>query len=188
MKPEKKLKPMSNIEFRLMTWFMYSMDFFMQSSSNPRRLLKKLPLKKGMTVVDYACGPGRYTIPIAEAIGPEGIVYAIDIQPLAIEEVNKKAVAKSLINVKAVLVDSFNTGLPDSGADMVLLIDAIQGIHEYNTLFREIHRLLKPDSILFMDSGHLKIAEVKSMVENTGLFTLISLDGKNMLLSKKQEV
>jgi ubiquinone/menaquinone biosynthesis C-methylase UbiE len=185
MSREKKLKPMSNAEFRLMTWVMCIMDLFMGPFSNPKRIVKKIPLKEGMIVVDYACGPGRYTILAAEIVGPQGTVYAVDIQPLAIETVKRKATAKSLANVKAVLVESYDTGIPDSSADMVLLIDAIQGIKEYNVLFHEIHRLLKSDGLLFMDSGHLKTTEVKNMVEGTGLFTLIKLDGKNMLLSKK---
>ena len=187
MSRENKLKPMSNTEFRLMAWIMSAMDFFMGSSSNPKRLLKKLPLKRNMTVVDYACGPGRYTIPIAEILGHQGTVYAVDIQPLAIKTVKKKAAGKSLNNIKPLLVDSFHTGIPDSSADLVLLIDAIQGIKEYNALFNEIHRLLKADGILFMDSGHLKSADVQSILKGTGLFNFNRVDGKNMLLNKKEE-
>jgi ubiquinone/menaquinone biosynthesis C-methylase UbiE len=138
-----------------------------------------------MTVVDYACGPGRYTIPLAEAVGPQGRVYAIDIQPLAIEIVKKKAVSKGLANIETVLVDSYHSGIPDASADLVLLLDVIHGIHERDVLFREIHRLLKPSGLLFMDSGHASTREVKAQVEATGLFTMVKFDGRDMLLSKK---
>jgi ubiquinone/menaquinone biosynthesis C-methylase UbiE len=181
MTKSKKLKPMSSLSFRLMAWTMSIMDLF----SNPKQLLKKVPFQKGMVVVDYACGPGRYTIPAAEIIGPKGKVYAVDIQPVAIEMVKKKAKNKSLSNVETVLVDSFNTGIPDSSADIVLLIDAIFPIKDRESLFKEIYRLLKPSGWLFMDPSHLAPSKAKSLVENMGLFVITEFDGRNMLLKKK---
>jgi len=186
MQQEKKLKPMSNSSFRAMNWTFNFIDFFLRPFSNPARRLKKVPLKEGLIVVDYACGPGRYTIPLAGLVGPAGKVYAVDIQPLAIETVKKKASRKSLTNIEAILVDSYHTGLPDSSADIVLLVDAIQGIKEYADLFREINRLLKPAGFLFMDSGHMSTSAVIAILEKTGFFKMVKLDGKNMLLSKKQ--
>ena len=177
-----KLQPMSNTAFRMMVWMMNLEDLF----KSPKELLKKAPIKAGMTVVDYACGPGRYTIPTAELVGPTGKVYAVDIQPLAIEIVKRKAALKSLANIQPVLADSFNTGIPDSAADIVLLIDAITPIKEYNALFNEIHRLLKPDGILFMDSSHMNPSKARSIVEDTRLFAMVSIDGRNMLWNRKR--
>ena len=90
-----------------------------------------------MAVVDYACGPGRYTIPAAEMVGPKGKVHAADIQPLAIESVKKKAANKSLTNIVPILVDSFNTGIPDSSIETVLLIDAIYPIKDRTPLLND---------------------------------------------------
>jgi ubiquinone/menaquinone biosynthesis C-methylase UbiE len=168
-----------------MTWVFSVNDHFLHIGTTPADHLKNVPLKSGMSVVDYACGPGRYTIPVAGIVGPQGTVYAVDIQPLAIETVKRIASNKSLANIKAVLVDSFNTGLQCSSADMILLIHAIQGIKEHRALFREIHRLLKREGFFFMDAGHVEVTKVRRMVEDSGLFTLIKLDGKDMLLTKK---
>jgi ubiquinone/menaquinone biosynthesis C-methylase UbiE len=171
---------MPDIAFRMMTWFTKVEDLF----QHPADLLKKAPLKEGMTVVDYACGPGRYTIPVAKIIRPSGTVYAVDNQPLAIDIIKKKAAANSLSNVKPVLVDSFATGIPSSSADVVLLIDAISLISDRASLFKEIHRLLKPDGFLFMDSSHMSISLAKQIVEKTGLFTAVHLEGRTMLWAK----
>ena len=84
---EGKLKPMSNTSFRLMKLTFGLIDFFLAPFYSLRLQLKKIPLKQGMTAVDYGCGPGRYTIPLAEIVGPRGQVFAIDIQPLAIDTV-----------------------------------------------------------------------------------------------------
>jgi ubiquinone/menaquinone biosynthesis C-methylase UbiE len=131
MYQQTKLKPMPDFAFRMMVWFMKLEDLF----KSPEVLLQKVPLKEGMTVVDYACGPGRYTIPAAESVGRNGKVYAVDSQPLAMEMVKRKAALKSLANIQPVLVDSFNTGITDSSADIVLLIDAITPIKEHDALF-----------------------------------------------------
>lgn len=100
MSQQTKLKPMPDFGFRMMVWGMKLEDLF----RSPKVLLKKVPLLEGMTVVDYACGPGRYTIPTAELVGPNGKVYAVDNQPLAIEIVKRKAAGKSLANIQTVLV------------------------------------------------------------------------------------
>ena len=43
-------------------------------------MLAELRLRPGMTVCDMGCGNGFYTLPIARAVGPRGVVYAVDIQ------------------------------------------------------------------------------------------------------------
>jgi len=182
MNEELKLRPMPNVAFRPMVWMMSLMDLF--SPSGVGRRLAKIPLKEGMTVVDYACGPGRYTIPIAEIVGPKGKVYAVDIQPLAIETVRKKASHKHLSNIEALLVDSYHTGIPDASADAVLLVDMIHGIRDRESLFQEVHRLLKPGSLLFMDVEHTSISRVKDQVALTGLFKMIQSEGRDMLFRK----
>ncbi|MEW6143142.1 MAG: class I SAM-dependent methyltransferase [Chloroflexota bacterium] len=175
-----KPKRMSNVGFWLMVGTFAIVDLFKVVG----KLVRKMPVREGMTVIDYGCGPGRYTIPVAKIVGPRGLVYAIDIQPLAIEVVERKAAKRGMSNVKGVLVDSYHTGLPDGVADLVLLIDTIQSIKDPPALFREIYRILKPDGRLFMDPGHLGYARARRMVENTVLFRMLETDGRNMVLGK----
>jgi ubiquinone/menaquinone biosynthesis C-methylase UbiE len=182
MNQDVELKPMSNLTFRLMEWVMSVWDIFVR---HPEQDLAKVPLKKGLTVVDYACGPGHYTIPMAEKVGPTGRVYAVDIQPLAMETVARKAGRRGLKNITTVLVDSYDTGLPAACADIAVFLDAFHMVGNPEALLREIQRLLKPEGLLFMDPGHLKPLPVLRRVERTGLFTLVKRDGDKMLLSNK---
>lgn len=184
MSQQAKLKPMSDVAFRMMRYTMSLMDMF--SREAPRRRLTDAPLKHGMKVVDYGCGPGRYTLPIAEAVGPQGRVYAVDIQPLAIETVRRKAADRGLANVETVLVDSYDTGLPGASVDMVLLVDVIHGVDDRDALLREIYRVLKPGGFLFMDSGHASVSEVRKQVDDTGLFETVKFDGRNMLMTARK--
>ena len=177
----KELKPESDAIYRLNIWFYKLTD----SIWNPRRRLKEIPLKEGMTVLDYGCGPGRYTLPVARLVGPEGKVFAVDIQPLAISTTKEKAARESLTNIEAILVDSYNTGIQDGSIDLALLLDTLHQIGDYNALFLEIHRVLKEDGVLFMDSGRTKMARAREIVENTGLFTIAEYQGHDMLVVPK---
>jgi ubiquinone/menaquinone biosynthesis C-methylase UbiE len=181
MSQENKPKAMSDASFKLMTWTFRLVDLF----ARPRRHLAKVQVREGMTVVDYGCGPGRYTIPLAELVGPGGKVFAVDIQPLAIRTVKEKAARKSLTNIEAVLANSYTTAIPASSADIVLLFDTVHMIKDHDALFHEIHRLLKPDGFLFMDPGHMRMPRAREIVESTGLLTMVKCRGRDMLLTKK---
>ena len=122
---------------------------------SPLKHFKKIPIKEGMVVVDYGCGLGRYTLQAAMAVGPNGKVYAVDVQPLAISMIQEKASCESLTNIEAILIDFYSTGIQASSIDLFLLIDTLHMINNCPALFREIHRLLKQNGRIFMDPGHM---------------------------------
>lgn len=183
MVKEKKLKRVPDAVYRIDIWFFKFFNLFL----NPRRLLKKIPLKEGMTVVDHGCGIGRYTLPVAELIGLKGKVFAVDIQPLAIKIVKEKAAKHDLTNVETILVDSYDTGIQDSSIDIVLLIDTIHMIEDCDALFQEIYRILKQDGFIFMDKGHLKMSRAREIVESTGFFTIVECRNRDMLVALKDK-
>ena len=51
----------------------------MRRLRNPYKLLKAAGIQKGMKVLEVGCGPGVFTIPAAELVGEERVVYAVDI-------------------------------------------------------------------------------------------------------------
>lgn len=181
MANEKKLEPEPNAFYRVTIWFWKFTDLIWK----PQRRLEKFPLKEGMAVVDYGCGPGRYTLPIARLVGPKGKVFAVDIQPLAISTVRKKAARESLTNIEAILIDSYNTGIQSSSIDLVLLIDTLHSIGDCEALFHEIHRILKQDGILFTDPGHMEMSRAREIVEGSSLFTIAECLGQDMLVVPK---
>ena len=183
MAKEKKLKRVPDTVYKIDVWFFKLFDLF----SNPRRLLKNIPLKEGMTVVDYGCGIGRYTLPVAELVGLKGKVFAVDIQPLAIKTVKEKAARHGLTNVETILVDSYNTEIQDSSSDIVLLIDTLHMIEDCDALFQKIYRILKQDGFIFMDKGHLKMSRAREIVESTELFTIVECWSRDMLVAPKDK-
>jgi len=171
----------SDASYRFYIWYCKFVDLIWK----PQRRLDNFPLKEGMAVVDYGCGPSRYTLPIARLVGPKGKVFAVDIQPLAISTVRKKAARESLTNIEAILIDSYDTGIQTSSIDLVLFVDTLHSIGDCDALFREIHRILKQDGVFFMDPGHMEMSRATEIVEGTGLFTITDCRGHDMLVAPK---
>jgi ubiquinone/menaquinone biosynthesis C-methylase UbiE len=174
---------MSDTAFRLMTLAFKLRDLL----QDPRKSLARAQLGRGMSVVDYGCGPGSFTIPAAELVGQEGKAFAVDIHPLAIRAVRQKALRKGLENVEALLVQGCDTGIGESSIDRVLLIDTIHLIDDPNALFREIHRILKPDGRLYMEKGHMAMSEQKEVLMNTGLFQIEEAEGLMVLAAPQPQ-
>jgi ubiquinone/menaquinone biosynthesis C-methylase UbiE len=68
-------------------------------------VLKEAGIESGFCVLDYGCGPGSYVVPLAQLVGASGHIYALDIHPLAIKELQKKATQKAIENLKTIVSD-----------------------------------------------------------------------------------
>lgn len=64
--------------------------------------LKKIGIKIGQTILDFGCRVGHYTIPAAKVVGNEGIVYAVDKEQQALNELEQKASDLNLNNIRTV--------------------------------------------------------------------------------------
>ena len=66
---------------------------------NPDYIIENLNIKSGMTVADFGCGAGYFTIPIAKIVKNNGKVYAIDVLSSSLESVSSKAKLYGLLNI-----------------------------------------------------------------------------------------
>lgn len=62
---------------------------------DPRRILAGLAAP-GETAIDFGCGPGYFTLPLAEMVGPGGRVVAVDLQGAMLERLRQRAVRAGL--------------------------------------------------------------------------------------------
>ena len=178
---KEKVKPKSNLHFRLMAFTFKFRDLLRP----PQRLLKKARLEEGMYVVDYGCGADSFTIPAAELVGPEGKTFAVDIHPLALRSVKKRASRKALENIETILVAGYDTGIRDSSVDRVLLIDTFAQVEDREALLRELHRVLKGDGLLLLALEHMSMSTQKEIVMKSGLFNIVDSWEEGMLFAKK---
>src|SRR5690242_12733660 len=87
----------------------------------PRALLPTLGLKTGDVVADIGCGPGFFTIPAAEIVGPAGKVYAADVQSDMIAAIMMRVFETGLKNIEILKASDTDVALPSGGVDLILL-------------------------------------------------------------------
>ena len=111
---------------------------------NPVICLKAGGIQAGQTVLDIGCGTGFFTIPAARLVGDDGCVYAVDLHPLAIEQVAVKIQDAGLTNVWLIKSDATRCGLANGLINLVLLYGVIPSpTLPLDRLLPEMHRLLK---------------------------------------------
>ena len=152
---------------------------------NPYKLLRAAGLKPGQKVLEVGCGPGFFTIPAAKIAGKGGFVYAVDIHPLAIERVEEKIKKEGIKNVKPILANASDTGLPDRSIDLAFLFGLRYIAGGLENVISEVHRVLKPGGVLSFEKTK---GSAKKMIEEVerGRFTYSERQGRIFLFIKKK--
>lgn len=156
---------MSDASFKLMDLLFKLVDLVFPHIG---RRVEEFGIREGLTVVDYGCGPGRYTVHLASRVGPSGKVYAVDIHELAIQAVQRKASKLRLENVEAVLAVGYDSTLPDQIADVVCAIDMFFGIKQPTEFLAELRRIARRDGRLIIDDGHQPRSETRRKIVESG--------------------
>jgi ubiquinone/menaquinone biosynthesis C-methylase UbiE len=149
----------------------------------PKKQLERAAPQPGEIIVDWGCGPGRVTIPVAKAI-PGGRIVAVDVERIALQTVREKAAREGLGNVYTVLLQSHPVAIPTGSVDLVLLLDTFHGVRDRAGLLSDIGRILKPSGRLFMDPGHMDIDVAHGAVMDSGLFRLKQAWSRDLLFFK----
>jgi ubiquinone/menaquinone biosynthesis C-methylase UbiE len=111
----------------------------------PDRIMDALAIGDGSTVADLGAGGGWFTIRLARRVGPNGKVFAQDIQPEMIGAIQRRVARENLKErVQTVLGTPNDPGLPEP-VDAVLIVDAYHEMQEPVLLLRNLARTLKPD-------------------------------------------
>jgi ubiquinone/menaquinone biosynthesis C-methylase UbiE len=166
-------KPESDLGFRLMAITLRLREWFMDADKD----LMEVGLRRGQTVLDYGCGVGSYALPAARLVGQEGTVYALDIHPLAIEAVQRRARKQGLANIHTIR-SGLDTGLADGSVDIVLLYDVVHAVNNKLALLRELYRVLRPGGTLSLKPDHVEADRLVELVTASGLGLSRSHAGK----------
>ena len=113
-----------------------------------RVIVQHLNLQPGMKVLDLGCGPGRLTIPLAEQLGPQGEVVAVDIQVGMLRRAQEKSQAAKLNNIQFLQAGAGEGKLARSQFDRVIMVTVLGEIVDQEAALREIYESLKPGGLL----------------------------------------
>lgn len=151
---------------------------------NPYKLLKAAGLKTGQKVLEVGCGPGFFTIPAAEIVGDSGLIYAVDVHPLAIKRVQKKIDEKRIKNVKPILANASDNKLPDQSIDLAFIFGLRYIAGGLENLILEMNRVIKPGGALSFEKTRGKEEELIQEVEEKG-FVYSAKQGRIFSFTKK---
>ncbi len=135
---------------------------------NPSKMLSPY-IKPGMTVLDFGCGPGYFSIEMAKMVGGSGKVIAADIQEGMLEKLRRKIHGKPVLQniIKPHKCREDRLDLVEK-VDFALLFYVLHEVPDRQNTLREIKALLNPD-------GRVLIAEPKFHVSRKDFNELLEL-------------
>lgn len=107
-------------------------------------ILQDVGAAPGAVVADVGAGSGYFTLPLARRVGPEGTVYAVDVQPEMLDILRDKLAAADVDNVELVLGADDDPRLPEGVVDLVLLVDVYHELEYPREVLQEVVRSLAP--------------------------------------------
>ena len=113
----------------------------------PDQVMDALAIADGARVADLGAGGGWFTVRLARRVGPNGRVYAEDIQPQMIESIERRVGREGLTNVETVLGTPNDPRLPPV-LDAVLIVGTYPELTDPVTLLRHVAESLAPNGRL----------------------------------------
>ena len=157
------------------TWlgWLVELDNPFSNINRASTIIKNLELKESMKILDAGCGPGRLTIPVARAVGPEGEVVAMDIQAGMLSWTEKKAQDAHLTNIRFLHAGIGEHKLEHNSFDRVLLVTVLGEIPDQKAALKEIFDVLKPGGILsvteiIFDPHYQRQSRVEQLASEVG--------------------
>jgi len=129
-------------------------NVFRRLFDNPRSFCSYVA--EGQAVADLGCGPGFYSLGLAECVGPGGRVYAVDSDEKAIRALEKKADKRGIRNIEVRVSSASDLSfIKDGSVDFVLanglLCSMAPRYHEPTV--NEIKRILKPKARAYLSAA-----------------------------------
>jgi len=124
---------------------------YIKSMDRPDRDLKvneviaRLRLKPGDIVADVGSGSGAFSVPMAKAIAPNGILYAVDIDQKMLDFVAERAKKEGVTNLKTVLGEFDDPKLPVKTVDVAFFHRVLHMIEHRQAYVNATAKYLKPD-------------------------------------------
>jgi len=120
----------------------------------PDQIMDALGIAEGSRVADIGAGAGWFTIRLARRIGPNGLVYAEDVQPQMLEATRRRVGREGLKNVETIRGTATDPNLPVGTLDAILAVDVYQEVDDRITFLRNLAAALKPN-------GHIGVVNYK---------------------------
>jgi ubiquinone/menaquinone biosynthesis C-methylase UbiE len=148
-------------------------DAWIATLENPARVnglkidevVSRLRVQPGSSIADIGAGAGAFEGALSAAVGPTGVVYAVDIEQGLLDHIAARAKTLGLTNVRVVLGQYADPALPTRSITTALIYDVLHHIQDRETYLKNLARYLAPGGrVAVIDfvpgkGGHAKDAE-----------------------------
>lgn len=124
-------------------------------------IFEAMAVRPGAVVADVGAGGGFLTVRLARAVGEEGRVLAVDINPRVIERLRARVDKEGLANVHVIEGNVDDPHLPRSSLDAAVIVNSYHEMTSYHAMLDHLRNALKPD-------GRLVIVEPLSEKRRNG--------------------
>lgn len=131
----------------------------------PDEVIRTLKLAPNAVVADVGCGPGYFTRRLAKAV-PNGVVYAVDVEPRQLDRLNQHLSDDGVVNVVPVLAALDDPRLPPGRVDLVLVVDSYHHFQDRPDYLGKLKRALAPGGRLVIIDYHKREMKVGPPVEH----------------------
>ncbi|WP_419190611.1 class I SAM-dependent methyltransferase [Saltatorellus ferox] len=126
-----------------------------ENEENGQQLRAWLDVGRGASVADLGCGNGYHTIPLARAVGPEGRVFAVDLQPEMLKLLDRRVGEEAArlgtpLNVAPVVATIDNPHLPADSCDFVLMVDVYHELSHPRRVLQAVRESLREEGTLVL--------------------------------------
>jgi ubiquinone/menaquinone biosynthesis C-methylase UbiE len=127
----------------------------------PERTIISLGLKDGDVMADIGCGIGYFSIPSSKIVGDNGHIFALDILPEMLEEVEIKARENNCNNIKTVLVEENDLKIKEGSVSFAFISNVLHEIDELNKFLGKVKNIIS-------SKGKIAIIEWKKVNSKYG--------------------
>jgi ubiquinone/menaquinone biosynthesis C-methylase UbiE len=121
-----------------------------QREENTELALRLIEVRRGSVVADIGAGSGYYSTRLARLVGPEGRVYANDIQPAMLDIIRDRIARERIPNIELILGTPTDPRLPPAAVDLALMVDVYHEFSAPQVMLRRIRESLKPGGRLVL--------------------------------------
>ncbi|RXH57732.1 class I SAM-dependent methyltransferase [Granulicella sibirica] len=158
------------------------------------RVMDLLGITPGKNVADLGAGSGWFSVRAARRVGPQGVVFAEDINADAVRYIGQRAKKESLSNVKTILGTPDDPSLPPTSIDALLMLKVYHEIAHPIPVMKKLHAALRPGARIGIidrngngtDHGLPRDVVLKEMAEAgyklTGTYDFTKADGQDYFL------
>jgi len=111
----------------------------------PDRVVESLQIHPGDQVADIGSGTGYFVFSLAKAVGPDGKVYAVDVDKEMNDLVAERAKKSGIANVEVILAKTDDPSLPRTGVDLIFTSNTYHHIDDRVTYLTNLRKYLHPN-------------------------------------------